>query len=252
MSEKLHDDLSEEEWRTMRHFFIQSDWRNEANYPRADASPDLLAWEFLRRNPTFYSEYEALAKTTGGFCYGLMDVEHFTKKWKLAAVEYLVGQWSEFVDAPCSFASVEMMPDSVAVERLPSGGWRRMYDDQEDIVLLQFDLRLPLKQQLRNAELILASCIDEEKPAKVSNSWKKFVLYLRAYDGYKATRSYDAVADLLSREGVQHDDFDYLQGVRNWIASAEKLISGDYWKIPFQFGMEWRSRQHELWPDYEE
>jgi hypothetical protein len=249
VSEKLHDAVSDEEWRTMRHFFMKADWRNQQHYPSSDACPDLLAWEFLRRNAEFYREYAELAKVSDGFCVCLDQVEALGKKWKLDSIDPLIGAWPAFVHAPCSFASPWLSVDSVAIERLPSGGWRRAYEDKKDIVVLQFDLQLPISQQIKNAERLLASLVDKTKPSKVSNSKKKFPLYLRAYDGFKATRSYDMVADVLSKEGVQHDDFDYVQGVRNWVTAAEKLIQSDYWEIPFQFGAEWSVKQRELLPE---
>ncbi|WP_321803884.1 transcriptional regulator domain-containing protein [Burkholderia sp. BCC1988] len=212
------------------HIERRANWRDPATYPDDSFSADRWAWEFLRRNQAFRSEYRAAASLDDHAlraCLVKWGVGHVYSAAEIAAHE---------LDAPVRFKSavdvVRRLDSPVLAQKLGfDSDSLFVHPASQTTIAFSLDLRAPIEAQL---DAIRQSFADRQRDAgiapapKSSIQTESYAQYLRAFDGIEAGKRVKEIAEVLSREGLKADDGQ----VRKWINSAEKLIHDGYIWIP--------------------
>lgn len=216
-----------------------SDWKNPENYPSEreakEASLDLWAWVFLRRNPEFIQELDAAkqdAKNNKADAKNLIGwnetpVGKVLEKW---GVEYPVMQdWIDrgLNDSPVIFKRHPVHAHHVKIDGKPY----RLMPDSNERVVLEFDLTAPLPDQLKRAKAILKASKEQIGSAAPPDNRKQvamYPLYLRVLDAIAAKATTQKMAEVFSQErpgAVSEKD------INNWIKAAKKLAKDGYASI---------------------
>lgn len=214
-----------------------ADWKNAADYEFIDgARPARWAWEFLRRNSEYITDYasipeinrkalERMRKTLGkGVRLGLPAERYFGRKWRIdgEAQDPADDQVPDFL-----FYFPEMpMPNQVLLyyEKPDEIG---QADQLPGFAVLVFRLREDLGAQLYGASRMLARLQKEQGlvPTKKNLNRNQFKTYLRLLDAKDAeASSVEIVTHISSYKDVKH------KTGADWQYQAQKRIGRDHKK----------------------
>lgn len=216
-----------------------ADWKNPADYPSEkealDASLDLWAWAFLRRNQDFQNELAEAEKLPRS----KFDDKGQPIGWSQTPVGKVLAKWGvsfpmlpEWVKAGISDSPVRFQahPVHAAIARIEG----RLYcfmPESESRVVLEFDLAAPLAPQLARAKKILDASkekIKKKLPKEPRKQIAMYPLYLRVLDAMAAKASKAKMAEVFSLErpgGVSDGDID------NWKKAAVAMASEGYKRL---------------------
>jgi len=227
---------------------MQRDWRNPDDYAfTQDLSPELWAWQFLRRNPQYHKDYHWFISAWRELeaDYGVAPNRDFSR-WKLDPRAYAPEEMTQgFCEDDKSCASPD--GDRVMIECAMGAKWGfykfpnspdvelpdvpdKLIWRETDITLpaiagkpgpyemdVRLDLRLPAKQQL---ELIKTGLVSQQREYMAhNNGWsvESLTRYLRLLD---ADTSGDSDISLLYQNITASPDDEILL--------AKQLMDGDY------------------------
>lgn len=216
-----------------------ADWKNPNDYPSEkealDASLDLWAWVFLRRNQDFQNELAEAKKLP----HSKSDDQGRPIGWNQTPVGKVLAKWGveyprlpEWVKAGISDSPVHFHthPVHAATARI-EGQLFRLMPESESRVVLEFDLAAPLAPQLARAKKILDASKDQIKERLPKESRKQialYPLYLRVLDALAAKASKAKMAEVFSLErpdAVTEKDID------NWKLAAKAMASEGYRRL---------------------
>ena len=204
--------------------FNKLDWRKPEDYEFThDLTLNEWAWEFLRRCPGYRQEWARLCSSHTIFCG--MILKDCREKW---------GLCRGYLDPEINFVNIEFNP--------PGSGSFNPYNNpnykRKGHVLItgttevhyKFDVRLPLKPQLRDAQKKLKAC-QKKCPTKTRKSFKpnyphaEWPKYLRLLDALLEEELDPEIEVVLYPESGQRF-FDKK-------AQAMRMACQDYRYIPF-------------------
>lgn len=216
-----------------------TDWKNPKDYPSEEeaeeASLDLWAWVFLRRNKDFQNELAEAKKLTKP---NKGDPE-YTPYWNETPVGKVLAKWgvehpmlpewrqAGISDSPVRFQSHPVYAESVKIE----GRLYRLMPESKSRVVLEFDLAAPLAPQLTRARNMLKGSkelIRNDLPAENRKQVAMYPLYLRVLDAKAAKVTKAKMAEVFSEErpgGVTEKD------ISNWLKAADELTKGGYRRL---------------------
>jgi len=228
---------------------MQRDWRNPDDYSfTQDLSPELWAWQFLRRNPDYRKDYDWFIRTWRELeaDYGVAPNRDFSR-WKLDPRAYAPDEMTQdFCEDDKSCASPD--GDKVMIECAMGAKWGfykfpnspdvelpnvpdKLIWREVDIALpliagkaetyeldIRLDLRLPAKQQMELIKTRLLTRQREHRSQK-NNIWsvESLTRYLRLLD---ASVSGDSDVSLLYKAALAVSDDETRQ--------VRLLMEGDY------------------------
>ena len=242
-------------------------WRNPSAYAFTDTLlPEQWAWEFLRRNPDYQSEWQRFWVTWQALeaDYGRAPHRDFTR-WQRDPRAYVVVEDSRPGDS-CRVSADKVLiecwmgarwgfykfPLDPAIDTPVIGeqlAWRPVEREarrvgphdgaylggEEGKLALGFDLRLPLREQVELAKRYLQAeqrrQRQEEglKAATAANLKGRWTLCLRVLDGEAEGHSLDELARTLF--GDIDDAGERREAARACLAEAQALRDGGYRRI---------------------
>lgn len=216
-----------------------ADWKNPADYPSEkealDASLDLWAWVFLRRNQDFQNELAAAEKLP----HSNFDDQGRPIGWNQTPVGKVLAKWgvsfpmlpewmkAGISDSPVIFQTYPVHAASVKIE----GRRYRVMPESESRTVLEFDLAAPLAPQLARAKKILDASKEQIKkklPKEPRKQIAMYPLYLRVLDAMAAKATTAKMADVFALErpdGVSNGD------IANWKKAAVAMASEGYKRL---------------------
>ncbi|MBU2478761.1 MAG: hypothetical protein KKA36_06690 [Gammaproteobacteria bacterium] len=236
------------------------DWRQAPNYSYTNTlNAAQWAWEFLRRNAEYQSDYRQFMQTWLALeaDYGAPPERDF-QAWKADPRAYLkvagdcaaddcsVDQDKVLIEcalgAKWGFYQFPRDPALSALEFESPPAWREIQQEARLIsaadldylggdphrVALGFDLDMPLKEQLERARLYLGRAYagarrDKSfRPRSVAQYRAQWCLYLRILDAEAVGAHADDYIAVLPG-GLSHTEI---------VAEAHRLCGGDYREIP--------------------
>lgn len=222
------------------------DWKNETDYDYTkDHTPELWAWEFLRRNPDYRNDWEIALSSS---CYKESDhpetlsFKGGRSKWGLL-FDHIIDPNVEkpSVDYPyCLFYTYGYYYDKEDLNSLP--------DLKKTEVLALIDLAKPIPQQLDHFKALL----EEDQNYSIAYSdlhiptvknkpiyWKD---YIRLLDAIETNARITEIASIIfPHKSNSHPDFNGNKSVRDSHAAAKKIRDENYLKI-LQKPSEWKKR----------
>ncbi len=241
------------------------DWKNEKDYDYMDNhTPELWAWEFLRRNPEYRKDWDTAlaiwkknnksdapnywAPLFGSSCSeenhqpDTLSFSGARSKWGLYIDEIINPDIDKpLVEYPYSlFYTYDSFYEKDDFHLLPE------LNDLECVTV--FDLAKPIQQQLEHFKSILedyqsslAAYTELEIP-KVKNKsiyWKD---YIRILDAYEANAEKKDIASVIFPEKTNtHPEYYGNETVRDSLEAAEKIRDENYRKI-LQKPSQWKKR----------
>jgi hypothetical protein len=214
-----------------------ADWKNPADYEFKDgARPARWAWEFLRRNSEYITDYgsipeinkkdlERMRKTLGkGVRLGFPAERYFGQKWR--------------IDGEAQDPADDQVPDFLFYfPEMPMPNRVLLYYEKPDEIgqadllpgfaVLLFRLREDLGAQLCGASRMLARLQKEQGlvPTKKNLNRKQFTTYLRLLDAKDAKAgTVEIVKHISAYKKVKH------KTGADWQYQAQKRIGRDYKK----------------------
>ncbi|CCK80033.1 DUF2285 domain-containing protein [Desulfobacula toluolica] len=232
------------------------DWRNPDDYafkPGFWTEKQFYAWQFIRRNAEYRKDWER-------------ELQHYLEKKELEGFEDLdindpwffiapqkkstVSKWglcwlcNPDVNSP--YIIFERQYGDIQLSRLNEFHLGTPIDDIEKIKPLNvpdgkanliFDLRLPIKPQLKKAQELLLHTqealkkTDKLKVESPKTHLDKFAVYLRIFDGYSDNaKTREIASEIYPNDDNRDTDYPANGKVKKNYKTAKELINGGYRK----------------------
>lgn len=216
-----------------------TDWKNPDHYPSEkeslDASLDLWAWSFLRRNQQFQTELAEAKKRPNP----KLDEHGRPIGWNRTPVGIVLEKWGvktpmlpEWIEAGISDSPVRFQKHPIHATSVEIEGRRyQLMPESKSRIVLEFDLAAPIQPQLTRAKEIIAAAKEQIKndlPKENRKQVAMYPLYLRVLDAEAAKVSKAKMAEVFSQEcpdGVTEKD------ISNWLKAAEELTTNGYKRL---------------------
>lgn len=249
---------------------VLADWRNKDDYPSQGASYAQWAWEFLRRNAEYQSDYARYERMSAAGLLGFSVVRSSNEpipdliiceppsiagetyadlKDRLgengksivifSPTEYFRRKYK--VDRPVTYKRREVHPGFFSGVLgnciagfddylFADGRYNSMEVRRKEEVAVRIRLDVPIDAQLGIIKQNIRE-LDGYNPYDVRLHVRKFMVYLRAHDGVLAGCTAREIADKLSDENIAGTNQVSEKDIENYKNSASKLILDGYWKI---------------------
>lgn len=212
------------------------DWTDPRQYPDANSSPTLFAWEFLRRNPDYQAAY---AETVAPIKARHADGKPYQYSPPLEPEENAV--LLALADRFGLSAPVFPAPESDNPEPFLLKGHRgaafpepTAYQKADGKVLLELDLAFPLDIQWHRLERLLRSMQDEfkERGGEVYNQrhqWTNLPHYLRTLDAEACGATRAEMAEVLLPDiDNSYPDYSASGRIDKWLQVAREYRDHRY------------------------
>lgn len=214
------------------------DWKNEAAYDYTnDHTPELWAWEFLRRNSEYRKDWKKmLAKFKCDPENHRLPFDDARSKWNLLGGEIIDPDLD--LDKVAVQHPLNIFYEAGVLYYENYFSILKVQDLEDSQAVLLFDLSMPIKTQYERVEKELLELQEEflkGKKIPVRRNKNKQVLwkrYIRILDAYAANiKPKDIAAIIFPNIKNEYPEFSGTKNVHASFTEAQRLVNGKYLKI---------------------
>lgn len=254
--------MSKSEWKEM------PDWTKPEDYSFLnDASPEVWAWEFLRRNEAYRKDWLERDAMKDTYHYDPPKLDNLNdQQWrkrmmyttwadpiKMRKELYIANKWAleklcdpklpytpsvRFIKPGSDFPRLIFLPDEFyALVEDDETEERAIQRVADSYAVIGFDITRPLGEQIEIAEAKLQAWKKQLKAAKKikakghANKFGKWLRHIRILDALRMQprASYFTIASSLGGNGTTKEEL-RIEG-QKFVAAARKIMQEDYRKI---------------------